>query len=168
MRKRRYWWLIAGILLLCLVGALAYRVIGRQINIYGLISRAGLADVTVPPGFAANTFAQGLNGPRFMALGPDGVLYVAERGNSRIVALPDDNGDGTADSIRVFADNLSGVHSLAFYEGACYAGVPSGVIRLQDTNGDGVANSRTTLIDNYPPGGQHNTRIVYRISYVGS
>ena len=160
MRKRRYWWLIAGILLLCLVGALAYQVIGRQVNIYGVISGGGVADVTVPPGFAADIFAQGLNGPRFMALGPDGVLYVAERGNSRIVALPDDNGDGTADSIRVFADNLNGVHSLAFYQGAWYAGVPAGVIRLQDTSGAGVANSRTTLIDNYPSGGQHNTRTV--------
>ena len=151
-------------MLLCLAGALVYQIIGRQINFFGLIGGGSVADVVVPPGFAVHIFAEGLDGPRFMALGPDGVLYVADRGNSRIVALPDDNGDGTADSIRVFADNLNGVHSLAFYEGAWYAGIPSGVVRLQDTNGDGAADSLTTLIDDYPSGGQHSTRTVAFLS----
>ncbi|HEX6384122.1 MAG TPA: PQQ-dependent sugar dehydrogenase [Anaerolineae bacterium] len=153
-------WLVAALLLICLVGVLAYWVIGRQVDLSGVIGSGDVADVSVPPGFAVDVFAQGLNGPRFMDFGLDGVLYVAERGNDRIVALPDGDGDGAADSVRVFADNLDGVHSVAFHEGAWFAGIPSGVVRLEDSDGDGTADSRTVLIDDYPTGGAHNTRTV--------
>lgn len=153
-------WLVAVVLLICLVGVVAYRVIGRQVDLAGVIGPGDVADLGVPSGFAVNVFAQGLNGPRFMTFGPDGVLYVADRGNDRIVALPDGDGDGVADSIRVFADNLDGVHSVAFHEGAWFAGIPSGVVRLEDSDGDGTADSRTVLIDDYPTGGAHNTRTV--------
>ena len=41
--------------------------------------------INLPPGFGISVFAQGLSGPRMMALGPDGELCVAERGAGRIV-----------------------------------------------------------------------------------
>lgn len=159
-KQRRYWIVAAVVLLFCVGGALAYQIIGRQINFAGFIGSGAAVDLTLPPGFTANVFAEGLSGPRFIAFAPDGVLYVADRGNDRIVALPDSNGDGTADAIHVFAGDLDNVHSLAFHEGAWYAGVPTGVIRLQDTTGDGTADARVSLIDNYPSGGQHTTRTV--------
>ena len=56
------------------------------INIQGFIGSGGEAAVDVPAGFEVNIFAEGLNGPRFMAVGPDGVLYVADRANDRVVA----------------------------------------------------------------------------------
>ncbi|MCB8923727.1 MAG: sorbosone dehydrogenase family protein [Ardenticatenaceae bacterium] len=113
----------------------------------------------MPPGFEANVFASGLSGPRFIAFGPDGALYVADRGNGRIATLPDTNQDGVADAIHTFADGLTQPHSLTYHEGAWYVGVPTGVIRLVDENGDGTADSRETLIDDYPTNG-HSTRTV--------
>ncbi|MCB8968673.1 MAG: sorbosone dehydrogenase family protein [Ardenticatenaceae bacterium] len=113
----------------------------------------------MPPGFQVTIFAEGLSGPRFIAFGPDGNLYVADRGNGRIAILPDANQDGQADTIQTFAADLGSPHSLVFHEGAWYVGVPSGIIRLEDSDGDGTADSRTTLIDDYPSGG-HNTRTV--------
>ncbi|HKZ69833.1 MAG TPA: PQQ-dependent sugar dehydrogenase [Anaerolineales bacterium] len=148
----------AFILGLIIVAFLAYR-LSRQVNLSGITDPGGLAEVSVPPGFSANVFASGLNGPRFIEFGADGVLYVADRMNNRIVALPDVNGDGVADETRVFAADVPSPHSLVFHEGAWYVGVPTGVIKLQDTDGDGVADSRATLIDNYPTFG-HNTRTV--------
>jgi glucose/arabinose dehydrogenase len=38
----------------------------------------GEARLTVPGGYVATVFASGLNGPRFMAVSPDGLVFVAE------------------------------------------------------------------------------------------
>lgn len=150
-----------GVVLLAVIGGVVlYFFIGRYVNLAGLWGEGRSADLVTPPGFVTNVFAEGLNGPRFIAFGPDGALYVADRGNGRIVALPDANQDGVADEQRVFADNLDNPHSLVYHEDAWYVGVPSGVIRLVDSDGDGVADQRDTLIDDYPTTGAHSTRTV--------
>jgi len=113
----------------------------------------------IPKGFAVSVFAEGLKGPRFMTFGPDDVLYVADRQNNRIVALPDKNQDGRADQVWAFAEGLDRPHSLVYHEGAWYVGVPSGVVRLQDMDGDQVADTQETIIEDYPTNG-HNTRTV--------
>lgn len=147
--------LIAGLLV---VGALAY-LVHRNLTIGGIVDPGGVAFLTTPPGFKVNVFASGFNQPRFMAFGPDGVLYVADRANNRIVALPDANGDGVADTVVEFATDVPTPHSLAYWKGAWYVGVPTGVIELKDTNGDGRADERKVLIDTYPDSG-HSTRTV--------
>lgn len=149
---------IIGVALL-IGGYFVYRVVSSRVNLAGVQGEGAVADIQLPPGFQANVFAQGLNGPRFMALGPEGDVYVADRGNGRIVALPDTDGDGQADEIRLFAAELTAPHSLVYHQGAWYVGVPNGVVRLEDGDGDGVADSRQVIIDNYPTGG-HNTRTV--------
>lgn len=158
MRKQR--WLLA-VIVGCgaLLSAFTLRPWLTETNISPLMSSAGTGNIRVPPGFAVNLFARGLNGPRFISFGPDGALYVAERGADRIVALADRNGDGVAEPARVFAERIDKPHSLVFHRGAWYVGVPRGVIRLTDRNGDGSADQREVLIDNYPTGG-HNTRTV--------
>ena len=152
--------LVTLVILVAIGGVVLYFFLGRYVNLAGLWGEGRSAEVITPPGFATNVFAEGLNGPRFIAFGPDGVLYVADRGNGRIVALPDANQDGVADEARVFADNLDNPHSLVFHEDAWYVGVPAGVIRLIDRDGDGVADQRDTLIDDYPTTGAHSTRTV--------
>jgi len=152
--------LLALVAVIAITALLTYFFVGRYVNLAGLWGDGRTTQIATPPDFATNVFAEGLNGPRFIYVGPDGVLYVADRGNGRIVALPDANGDGVADAIKVFADNLDNPHSLVYHNGAWYVGVPSGVIRLVDRDGDGVADQRTTLIDDYPTTGAHSTRTV--------
>ncbi len=132
----------------------------RQVNPAGWIDPPGMAHVSVPAGFKVNVFAEGLDTPRDIAFGPDGALYVADRGHERVVALPDANGNGVADTTRVFADGLGSVSSVVYHQGAWFVGVPAGVIRLEDTDSDGVADKRETIIDNYPTTGPHITRTV--------
>jgi glucose/arabinose dehydrogenase len=159
MNKKR--WILAGVVGIALVVCFAlYQVIFSRVNIRPFLGSGGTAALEIPPGFEAQVVAEGLSGPRFIAFGPDGVLYVADRGNNRIVALPDADGDGTADEIRLFAGDLNSPHSLVFHDGAWYVGVPSGVVRLVDTDGDGTADERQVVVDNLPPGGNHSTRTV--------
>lgn len=154
--------LVVTLLLVILAagGAYLYRAFLSQSNFAGSIGSGERADVTAPPGFSVNVFAAGLSDPRLIAFGPEGALYVAERGAGRIVVLSDTDGDGRADETRVFAEELDRPHSVAFHNGAWYVGVPSGVVRLADDDDDGVAESRQVIIDDLPPGGVHSTRTV--------
>jgi glucose/arabinose dehydrogenase len=161
MKQRNLWlWLAIIIAVLLAAGmGILYSNLRRQVNLAGFTAGGGEAAVELPPGFSAEIFASGLNGPRFITFSPEGVLHAADRGRDRIVALPDGDGDGRADEVRVAAENLDSPHSLVFHEGALFAGVPSGVIRLEDKDGDGRFEEQTTLIDDYPTGG-HSTRTV--------
>jgi glucose/arabinose dehydrogenase len=95
-----------------------------------------------------------------MTLGPDGALYVAERGADRIVRLPDRDGDQLADGVEVVADGLNRPSSIAFYrDGSLYVGETTRILRLSDPDGDGVYQEREVIIDGLPSGG-HSTRTV--------
>jgi glucose/arabinose dehydrogenase len=161
MKKRKVVALIALLLLaLCLLLASTLYFWSRSnLNLAPFLPGSAAAKLTVPPGFEVNIFAAGLDGPRFMAFGPDGALYVAERGQGRIVALFDKDGDGHADDERLFATDLKRPHSLSYYEDAWYVGVPNGVIRLIDADNDGSAETQETVINDYPTKG-HDTRTI--------
>src|SRR6266576_1997836 len=62
--------------------------------------------LSVPPGFTVNLFADGLGAPRSLALGPDGAVFVALSDAGQIVRLVDANGDGVADAQSLILDNL--------------------------------------------------------------
>jgi glucose/arabinose dehydrogenase len=116
--------------------------------------------IALPPGFAISVFAKGLQNPRMMAIGPDGALYVAERGANRIVRLPDQNGDGSADQIQVVAADLSSPSSLAFHpDGSLFVGETPRILRLSKPDGQGVFQERQVVIRGLPVEG-HHTRTV--------
>jgi len=151
--------IMVAIVLGCLLG---WRLVSPylfQTNLTTLVSTASQSPIKVPEGFHVARFAAGLNGPRFIRFGPEGLLYVAERGANRIITLADRDRDGSAEQQTVFADQLIRPHSLVYHQGAWYVGVPSGIVRLRDSDGDGVAEQRQVLIDDYPTSG-HSTRTV--------
>jgi glucose/arabinose dehydrogenase len=146
--------------LIALGGFLVYRYISSRVDFGPVLGPGEVADLDLPPGFEAAVFAEGLDEPRFIAFDPEGVLHVAERGQKRVVALPDLDGDGQADEIQPFAEGLSGVHSLTYHSGSWYTGIPTGVIRLNDSDEDGWADVREIVVDGVPDAGQHKTRTV--------
>ncbi len=158
-KRRMVHYIMTGIAIGVLLGWLLTRPYLFQSSLATLASAAGPSRVEVPPGFRVEVFASGLQGPRFIHFGPDGALYVAERGADRIVALADRDGDGFSDQRSIFAGSLTRPHSLVYHGDAWYVGIPSGIVRLRDRDGDGAAEERHVLIDNYPSGG-HSTRTV--------
>ena len=116
--------------------------------------------IALPPGFAISVFVQGLDDPRMLAVAPDGVLYVAERGAGRILRLPDQDGDGLADAIQVVAQGLNAPSSLAFYQdGSLYVAETRRVLRLSQPDAQGIYQKQEVKVAGLPSGG-HSTRTV--------
>jgi glucose/arabinose dehydrogenase len=121
----------------------------------------GEAHLDVPDGYRASVFAEGLSRPRFMAVSPDGVLFVAEPGADRVVALPDEDGDGRADEIVEVGTEFDGAHDVAFdADGRLLVAGQTTLFRLTL---EGLAEAdRTVLVDGIPTGG-HSTRTVIEL-----
>ena len=116
--------------------------------------------IQLPEGFAINVFARDLSDPRMMALGPDGAIYVAERGADRVIRLPDRDGDGQSDGVELVAADLRRPNSLAFHpDGSLYVGETRQVLRLSAPDAQGAFQERKVVIEDLPASG-HNTRTV--------
>ena len=120
---------------------------------------AGEIGVHLPAGFHASVFASGLNGPRFIAFAPDGVLYVADRGTGSIVAFPDPDHTGKATKRVVIASGLTDPTSLAFANGMLYVGERNRVSRFTWGPGEQATNKQV-IVNDLPDTGQHVTRTV--------
>ncbi len=107
-------------------------------------------ELHAPPGFQVATFAH-VSDARFMAVGPDGAVYVSEPELGQVLRLVD-TGRGVADSIIVFASGLDGPHGLAFHGGALYIAGHTGVVR--------IAGGTRTVLNHYTGGGGHTTRTI--------
>jgi len=104
-------------------------------------------------GFTVSVYAEDLNGARFMALGPDGVPYLSLTGQGRVVKLPDQDGDGRADSVVAVARGLNIPHGLAFRGDTLYVAETNRVVRFVP----GVAAPQVVVPD-LPHGRGHFTR----------
>ena len=117
--------------------------------------------LNLPPGFSAKVFAaSGLRNPRFLAWSPDGVLFASSRRNGHIVALPDGDNNGVADTLIVAVDGLNVAHGLAFYEGDLYVADTHQILRYRDADGDHVYEQSEVIVEELPPRGQHSTRSI--------
>jgi glucose/arabinose dehydrogenase len=122
------------------------------------------ARLSVPDGFAVRIFVRDLNNPRLMTIGPDGQLYVAERGAGQIIRLPDADANGLADTTVVVARNLNSPHNLEWHDGAFYVAEDDKIGKLADANGDGDfldPGERTTVTSNIPCCGGHSSRTLH-------
>jgi len=86
--------------------------------------------LSVPAGFQVNLFADGLSGPRRMALAPNGDVFVAASRDGEIVLLRDADGDGIAERRETFATALERPFGLAFQGGFLYVGNNDAVVRF--------------------------------------
>jgi glucose/arabinose dehydrogenase len=119
----------------------------------------------VPPGFAVNVFAEGLDAPRWLALTPSGDVLVTETPQNRIRLLRDTNGDGVADIHRAFAGQQNGLYipfGMTFAGGYFFVGNTGAVLRFPYTKGQQQISGTGKKIANLTPGGynQHWTRNV--------
>lgn len=140
-----------------------------------LISASALADmaelmpvpskpeqaVNLPPGFKLQVFAgipgadgQYFRGPRFMAFGPDGNLYLSTGMDQQVLMLVDTDKDGKADQIVTVADQLNAPQGLAFVDGKLLVANQDAVLQLErNAQGEWPAVRATPLIAGLATGG---------------
>ena len=122
----------------------------------------GLPDHTLnlPPGFKVKLFSDQVDKARFMAWDDQGVLHVANMktrfGNqwrpasgrqSTVLALPDKDGDGRADTVYKAADDFHWPHSVAFYQGVLFVADDFAIYRLEDRDSDGFYEERVVFAE---------------------
>ncbi len=97
---------------------------------------AEVADITLPPGFRIAVYADAVPNARQMALGPPGVLFVGSRGEGKVHAVVDRDGDHRADEVHLIASGLTMPSGVAFRDGALYVAEVSRILRFPDVARD--------------------------------
>ena len=127
-----------------------------------VIPRPEGAKLNLPPGFEVSTFAEGgFQRPRWMALAPNGDVFLADSSASgKIIVLRDTNNDGVADERFVFADNQLQPFGVAFWKDYLYVGNTNAVVRFHYKPGQTKADGPAEKIADLPGKGyrEHWTR----------
>jgi uncharacterized protein len=124
--------------------------------------------VQVPVGFELQLFAAepDIINPMALAWDDEGKLYVIETedypnevrdegGKDRIKVFEDTNGDGKADKITVFAENLNIPTSMVWVNGGLLVSMAPDFVFFKDTNGDGKADHRETIMTGWGKSDTH-------------
>ena len=122
--------------------------------------------VYLPKGFQCSVFytQTGYWGPRLLAMDPSGRLCVADIGLSQVLALPDKNHVGAADTAIQLAYNDVNANSIAFYKGALYTIASGFVMKFEHPNAAGLYVDSSIFIANIPDTAEgspnHTTRTI--------
>jgi glucose/arabinose dehydrogenase len=117
-----------------------------------MIARPKDAVPEVPKGFAVTIFATGLANARFMALAPNGDVFISEPALNQVAIVH----DGKA---YPFATGFERPHGLAFHGGALYVGDTVAIWRVAYADGALKAGERTRITkDSFGGTGSHWTR----------
>ena len=90
------------------------------------------AKLYVPKGFKINVFAEGnFREPRWMALAPNGDVFLADSRANSVIVLRDKDKDGTAEERFVFSDALSQPFGIAFHGDWVYVANTDSIVRFK-------------------------------------
>ncbi|MHB8771968.1 MAG: PQQ-dependent sugar dehydrogenase [Syntrophales bacterium] len=85
--------------------------------------------ISLPPGFRISLYAADVPGARSLALGAKGTLFVGSRGEGKVYAVLDRNGDGVGDEVITIAKGLNSPNGVAFLGEALYVAEIDRVLR---------------------------------------
>ncbi|HWZ80058.1 MAG TPA: sorbosone dehydrogenase family protein [Candidatus Sulfotelmatobacter sp.] len=84
----------------------------------------------LPPGFTASVLAGGFDEPRWLAVAPNGDLFVAESAAGKVIVLHFSVSKGRVQSREIFADHLLLPFGIAFHEDFVYVALTNRVVRF--------------------------------------
>jgi glucose/arabinose dehydrogenase len=114
---------------------------------------------TVPQGFRVNVFASDFKVPRWLAVAPNGDIFVAETGANQIVVLRDPQNTGEAKEREIFATGTRRVFGIAFKDDYVYVGDTNELVRFRYDPKTSKRLGEAEPLMKLPTGG-HETRSV--------
>lgn len=135
--------------------------------------KEAIAKMTIGAGLEVNLFASEEMFPRLinpvqMAVDTDSRLWAsvwpsyphwnpAEAPLDALVILPDEDGDGVADELIVFADGLNSVTGFEFWNGGVLVAAPPEIWFLKDTDGDDKADVKLRMLQGVSSADTHHS-----------
>src|SRR5262249_40920768 len=113
-------------------------------------------DIKLPPGFHIAVFADKVPNARQMALGPTGVVFAGSRGEGKVYAVVDRDGDHRADHVYVIASGLQMPSGITFRDGALYVAEVSRILRFKDVARDLSKPPKPEVVSSAYPSDTHH------------
>lgn len=119
--------------------------------------------ITVPDGFCAIRFHNGVGPARNLVVAANGDVFVAMRarsgGRGGVVALRDTDGDGRADRTQAWGEG--GASGIALHEGSLYLATDNAVLRYAIAAGSLTpSGSPETIVQGLPSARNHATKSI--------
>ena len=138
-----------------------------------LSGEEAIAKMKIAKGMQVNLFASEEKFPRLvnpvqMAVDTDSRLWVSvwpsyphwnptNTPKDALVILPDENGDGKADKLTVFADGLNSITGFEFWGGGVLVAAPPEIWLLKDTDGDDKADVKIRMLQGVSSADTHHS-----------
>lgn len=113
--------------------------------------------LTIPDGFQISIFADNLGRARDLEFSPGGTLLVSDMDDGKVLALPDKDNNGTADTIITVLSGLRRPHGIRFYNGKLFVAQETQLIRYNWNEQELSASVDKKILD-LPTGGRHFSR----------
>ncbi len=125
------------------------------------VSALPLDRLQLPPGFHIDTYVEGLDGARSMALGEDGTLFVGTRTENKLYAVKDTDGNYKADQVIVLDTTLNVPNGVAFKDGALYVAEVNRLLKFPniEQNLDQLPEPEV-IYDDYPDEFHHGWKYI--------
>jgi len=119
------------------------------------------ARVNLPPGYAINIYATGVEDARFMQVMSNGDLLVTSKDPGKLVLVKrDDDGDGRSDGVAVLASGLTFPHGIWLDGKTLYIGEENAIASFPYDAAKRTLGAKTIALAGLPDDDGHYTRTI--------
>ncbi len=172
----KYILILVGILVLVAGGHYAYRYVVETPPAFLIelvtnskpppppLPAGDIAPFTAPSGFTATIYARNIAGARVMTRDSRGTMLVSQTKSGQVVALPDMDGDGKADSVKTVLSGLKQPHGITVIcTDACTLYVAeTGALKSYSYDPETYSATLKATLAELPTGSGHFTRTLLR------
>ena len=118
-----------------------------------------LNQIKLPKGFSISVYAE-VEDARSMALSPSGTLFIGNKGEDKVYAVKDTNGDGVADKKWVLAKGLNMPNGVAFKDGDLFIAEVSKISKIKEVEKNLDNPKLEVVYDKYPSDAHHGWKYI--------